>query len=370
MGFLNKKYLYSKLTFNLAQLFYAIFYWNVAIRLALFMQALGYKTHGLSDGLTKGMAYMHERVFAASIIISIFAIISWSIQFHIYPKLFRKFNFNRVTFVIALLDIITFVLIGVLLGVVHYAIEKGFDITEIRYKLGDFLLNSTILFFFIVMFLCSYVYQLITTLFRQIGFGRLGRVMMGYYQKPREENLIFMFLDLQSSTSFAEKLGHEKYSYFIQDCFRLISSPLLMTRGRVYQFVGDEVVITWDASKAKNYKKAVDFFFLFTKELEQHKAHFEKKYGLIPIFSASLNAGKVMSAEVGEVKTELAYHGDVLNTAARIQKQCKPYEKPILVTEHFAEELKMHQNGYSISYVDNIMLSGKAKQVNLYEVVT
>jgi len=27
-------------------------------------------------------------------------------------------------------------------------------------------------------------------------------------------------------------------------------------------------------------------------------------------------------AEVGEIKTEIAYHGDTINTAARIQEQC------------------------------------------------
>ena len=44
--------------------------------------------------------------------------------------------------------------------------------------------------------------------------------MTGYYQKPKEESKIFMFLDLQSSSKIAELLGHEKYSDFIQDCFR------------------------------------------------------------------------------------------------------------------------------------------------------
>ncbi len=365
MQLLKKKYTYSKLIFNLSQLLFAIFYWNITIRLAIFLHSLGYKADNLSDALTTGMIFMRERVFTASIIISAFTIISWCIRFYIYPKLFRKYKFNQITFAIIILDILSFVILGALLGMAHYTFDQK---TVMHKGIGDFFINSTMLFFFITMLIGSYVYQLLTTLFRQIGFTRLGKILIGYYKKPREENLIFMFLDLQSSTTFAEKLGHKKYSYFIQDCFRILSNPLLMTSGRVYQFIGDEVVVTWKATKINNYKKAIDFFFLFTQELNENKLYFEKKYGLIPIFSASFNAGRVMLAEVGEIKTEMAFHGDVLNTAARIQKQCKHYKKPVLVTENFAQKLASQQNGYQINLVDRVKLSGKAKEVDLYEV--
>jgi adenylate cyclase len=365
MQVLKKKYTYSKLLFNLSQLLFAIFYWNITIRLAILLHSLGYKTDNLSDALTKGMIFMHEKVFTGSIIISAFAIISWCIRFYIYPGLLKRYKVNQVTLAIIILDIFSFLILSTLLGMARYTFDKE---TVMHKDIGDFLINSTMLFFFITMLIGSYVYQLLTTLFRQIGFTRLGKIMIGYYKKPREENLIFMFLDLQSSTTFAEKLGHKKYSYFIQDCFRILSNPLLMTSGRVYQFIGDEVVVTWKASKVYNYKKAIDFFFLFTQELNENKAYFEKKYGLIPIFSASYNAGRVMLAEVGEIKTEMAFHGDVLNTAARIQKQCKHYKKPVLVTENIAQKLASQQNGYQINLVDRVKLTGKTKEVDLYEV--
>ena len=122
--------------------------------------------------------------------------------------------------------------------------------------------------------------------------------------------------------------------------------------------------------KIKNYKKAIDFFFLFKEELKEHERYFMNKYGVYPVFSASINAGKVMSAEVGEIKTELAFHGDVLNTAARIQKQCKPYKKELLVTKSFANVIMSHQDIYKINFVDKISLKGKEKDVDLYEVAS
>jgi adenylate cyclase len=36
---------------------------------------------------------------------------------------------------------------------------------------------------------------------------------------------------------------------------------------------------------------------------------------------------------VGEIRKELAYHGDVLNTAARIQGKCNEFKKRLLVSE-------------------------------------
>ncbi len=370
MSFLKHKYAGAKLKFHLGQFVNVLLFWNVTIRFAIFIQSLGYKSVDMADAFSKGMLFMKQRLLASSIIISIFALISWYIQFLIYPKLVRKFHIKRLTVIVVLFDTAIFILIGVLLAVVHYTVERGLEFSDVKTNLISFLFNSTTLFFLIVMFTSSYVYQLLITLFKQIGFRKLGRVMMGYYQRPREEYLIFMFLDLQSSTEFAEKLGHEKYSYFIQDCFKMLTNSLLMTSGRVYQYVGDEVVITWNASKIKNYKKAVDFFFLFKEELQEHERYFMNKYGLFPVFSASINAGKVMSAEVGEIKTELAFHGDVLNTAARIQKQCKPYKKELLITKSFANVIMSHQDIYKINFVDKIGLKGKEKDVELYEVAS
>ena len=356
------------LGYQLKLLVFTLLYWNIAIRVSVFMRMLGARTHDISDVLTKGMEFVVDQVISSSIIISIFAVLSWFILNFAYPRLVRKYKIRRLMVVMVLFDLVTFIIIALLLGIVHYSIDNTLTFTETITKMGRFLFNSTSLFFLMVMFIWSYVYQLLNTLLHQVGYAPLGRIMLGYYQKPREEEHIFMFLDLQSSTAFAEKLGHERYSYFIQDCFKCVSASLLATSGRVYQFVGDEVVITWDAKKIKNFKAAVDFFCLYEEALEKRRAYFEEEYGLQPVFTASINVGKVMAAEVGEVKRELAFHGDVLNTAARIQKQCKRYKKRILVTREFAVRLAKNTKLYKIEYVDFVKFQGKDKSVKIYEV--
>ncbi len=356
------------LKYRLRLLVFTLVYWNIAIRISVFMRMLGARAHDLSEVVTKGMEFVVDKIIMSSFIISVFAVFSWFILNFVYPRLIQRFKIRRLTLVIVFFDITVFVVIGILLGIVHYSIDYAMSISEAITNMGSFLFNSTSLFFLLVMFIWSYVYQLLNTLLHQIGYAPLGKIMAGYYQKPREEEHIFMFLDLQSSTTFAEKLGHKRYSSFIQDCFKCVSASLLATGGRVYQFVGDEVVVTWDAKKMRNFKAAVDFFCLYEEALEKRRLYFQEKYGLHPVFNASINFGKVMAAEVGEVKRELAFHGDVLNTAAHIQKQCKAYKKTILVTPEFAQKLVENTSEYKINFVDEVKFRGRNKKVRIYEV--
>lgn len=357
-----------KFKYKLVFLILAIGYWNIVIRIAILLRILGVPSNDFRVVFSKGMNFFVEDVAASSLIISLFAAFTWLVLHFIYPKLILHFQLRKLTIFVILFDLSVFVFIGVLLGIAHYSIDKEYTFWDLLPKLREFLFNSTSLFFLIVILIASYVYQLLYTMIHQIGHAPLGKIMMGYYQKPREENLIFVFLDLQSSTKFAEILGHEKYSYFIQDCFRFLTNPIIVSRGRVYQFVGDEVVVTWNANKLKNYKRAIDFFYLYEEELQKQKEYFETKYGLQPIFTASMNDGKVMAAEVGEIKKELAFHGDVLNTAARIQKQCKTYRKNILVTRNFASKMINAKTGYKLNYVDIVKFLGKDRVVKIYEV--
>ncbi|WP_297086906.1 adenylate/guanylate cyclase domain-containing protein [uncultured Draconibacterium sp.] len=365
---LERTYKGAMRRYQLKLLVFSLVYWNVVIRFAIFMRMLGARDHHMADMLSKGMTFLVDEIVSSSVVISVFATLSWFTLNMVYPHLVRNFKMRRLTVGVVMLDIIIFLVISILLGIVHYSVSKDLSLTEAINHLPRFLFNSTILFFLIVLFIGGYVYQLINTLFHQIGYAPLGKIMMGYYQKPREEELIFMFLDLQSSTAVAEKLGHERYSYFIQDCFKCVSNSLLATRGRVYQFVGDEVVINWDAKKKSSFKRAVDFYYLYEKALSKRRAYFEEHYGMMPVFTASLNVGKVMAAEVGEIKRELAFHGDVLNTAARIQKQCKRYRKRVLVTREFAVRLIKNTREYKIEYVDLVKFFGKKKSIKIYEV--
>ena len=87
----------------------------------------------------------------------------------------------------------------------------------------------------------------------------------------------------------------------------------------------------------------------------------------MPEFKAGLHLGKVTVAEVGEIKKELAFHGDVLNATARIQGKCNEFQKRLLASESIKVKFEDHHL-FTFSDIGNVMLKGKFNRVNLYGV--
>jgi len=203
----------------------------------------------------------------------------------------------------------------------------------------------------------------------KFGQGVLINFLLGRYHRPKEDKRIFMFMDLKSSTIYAEKLGHIKYSQLIQDCFFDLTDIVLLHEAKIYQYVGDEVVLSWDVDKGISHQNCLKTFFAFDNLLQSKSKYYKNKYGIVPEFKAGLNLGAVTVAEVGEIKKELAYHGDVLNTAARIQSRCNDYKKKLLISEqiktHFEKQLS-----YGFEFLGDVILKGKEESVNIYAVKT
>src|SRR5690606_18523159 len=77
------------------------------------------------------------------------------------------------------------------------------------------------------------------------GPGNLRNFFLGKYFRPKREERIFMFLDLRSSTYIAQILGEQQYFNFIKDVIRDVTPVLLKYKGRIYQYVGDEITVSW-----------------------------------------------------------------------------------------------------------------------------
>ena len=50
-------------------------------------------------------------------------------------------------------------------------------------------------------------------------------------------------------------------------------------------------------------------------------------------------SGVVTATEIGDIKREIAFHGDVLNTAARLEKKCNECNEKLIVTRHVADQI-------------------------------
>jgi adenylate cyclase len=211
----------------------------------------------------------------------------------------------------------------------------------------------------------SALYHFILQINKKFGPGILLEYTLGRYFTPKVEERVFMFLDLKSSTHLAETLEHVSYSRLIQDCYAELTEPLIDYKAQVYQYVGDEVVVSWRMDRFFNASYCHEFFYAFQKRLEGKKDYFLKHYGVCPTFKAGAHCGKVTVAEVGEIKTEIAYHGDVLNTASRIQNLCNHFEKPLLISETLLEHLPSSDRA-TARFVAEAELKGKEMMTKIY----
>jgi adenylate cyclase len=212
----------------------------------------------------------------------------------------------------------------------------------------------------------SFGFNFLKQVSRKFGPGNLRRLLLGKYYHPRLENRIFLFLDLKSSTTHAERLGHNRYSSLIQDCFRDLAVTL-EHRAEVYQYVGDEAVLSWEAEAGLEDLNCLRAFYHFRSQLRDRASHYERFYGFVPEFKAGGNIGEVTGVEVGEIKREIAFHGDVLNTAARIQALCNQYGEELLISEYLLKALPPTSD-FTFNAMGTMQLRGRQEPVEVYAV--
>ncbi len=263
--------------------------------------------------------------------------------------------------------IVSLVVLSIMFWVLRFVLYEALIAPTLKRNTTGLLENSW-RYFYLLCLIYYFVMTLIITFINQVnnkyGPGVLIPILMGKYRNPIEEERIFMFMDLRSSTTIAESLGHIKYSSFIRDAFMDINQVLFPYNAEVYQYVGDEIIVSWTIKEGLKDLKAVQFFFACEDQFEKRKEYYLKNYEQVPEFKAGLHMGKVTAVEIGEIKRDIAYHGDTMNTAARIQSMCNHYEKKFLVSVFFLET-SGSKDEYKIEAIGDILLKGKTTPVKI-----
>jgi len=173
-----------------------------------------------------------------------------------------------------------------------------------------------------------------------VGKGFVGKLLLGNYHRPKTEMRIFLFIDLKESTRLSKELSLEKYSYLITEFFRDIDKSVEKYGGEIYQYAGDEVIVSWP-DLLPNYDRAVLSFLEFYKEMKYKRPFYIQQYGVAPRFKAAMHSGKVVGTWVGRMKRELVFQGEVLNITARITSLAKNLTYPMLLTQQVADKLTL-----------------------------
>lgn len=305
--------------------------------------------------------------FLMSIIIGLIAgVLGGFLLVWVNSQLFKRRSFKYALFVTLTTYVIIYIIVslvtvlGILIG--EYGLA-GISTDSIKTTLG-YVLNLTTVTIFILWGVILLFTLFLLKVNDKFGPGILLKFLAGNYHRPRKEDRIFMFMDMRSSTTIAERIGNEKYFDLLNDLFADITNTIINNEGEIYQYVGDEIVISWSILKGTKNANCLRCFTQIQKKLTELKPHYEKKYGIMPEFKAGLHYGPVIAGEIGVIKKDIIYSGDVLNTTARIQEQCNKYSVDFLISKE-TFDLISDTNEYKLVPLGRIELRGKNRKINL-----
>ncbi|MCG8474763.1 MAG: adenylate/guanylate cyclase domain-containing protein [Cytophagales bacterium] len=216
--------------------------------------------------------------------------------------------------------------------------------------------------FLMFVLICSIGLEVAGQMKEVLGPRNFKAFLKGTYTEPIEEERIFMFLDLVDSTKFAEILGHIQYSAMLKDAFDVMTDCIVDANAMVYQYIGDEIVFTWEREEGIRNNQCIVLYQCIRQVFESKRDYFMNTYGMVPFFKAGIHGGRVSGVEIGQVKKEIAFHGDVLNTSSRIQHMCKELDEMCLVSEVIFELL----SGVNFKEKGEFLLRGKEKPTKVY----
>lgn len=198
----------------------------------------------------------------------------------------------------------------------------------------------------------------------QYGSGGID-YLFGKYHKPRQEMRVFMFLDMRSSTTVAERIGHVKYFQLLNELYADITDSIVYSRGEIYQYVGDEISVSWSLRRGIGKQRCIRCFLDIRTKLQRRAKHYEARYGHAPIFKAGFHFGPVTAGEVGLVKKERIYSGDVVNTAAHIQNKCNSFGVDNLISQDLLDVMHLPPS-FAIREIGTADLKGKITAIRLW----
>jgi adenylate cyclase len=269
--------------------------------------------------------------------------------------------FRRLTFAtdLALSTLILVALFMIGRGMGHVVTSRdpalflqSFSETHLVYALPFFIVFSIAMIFVLQMN-------------RMIGANVLRYFVAGRYHQPTAEERIFLFLDLEGSTTLAERLGSARYFELLRRFVDDLTDPIVASRGEIYQYAGDEVVVTWPLADGVRAANCVRCFFWSRDAVAREAARYTRDFGMVPRFRAGLHGGTVTAGELGDLRRQIVFVGDILNTAARLEEYAKRAGLDLVVSDALLRRLELPA-GVLARRCGELELRGKEAPVAAY----
>ncbi|HEV7332888.1 MAG TPA: adenylate/guanylate cyclase domain-containing protein [Flavisolibacter sp.] len=278
---------------------------------------------------------------------------------------FRRFPLWLSTILRMTLTFFLFLAVSLLFLAIYFVFRYNGTFAAFRdVYIEKIIYTPSFLVFMIDLGVLSFLSIMILEISDKYGPGGIRNLLRGRYNKPRQENRIFLFLDINDSTAIAERLGHERYFNMLKDFFADITDPILENNGSIYQYVGDEVSISWQ-NTPENKFRCLHFVKQAVDAIERREEYYLQTYGFMPRFKTGIHAGEVTAGYIGIIKKELVFSGDTLNTTARIRSKCNELGFSYVMTNDFLGGLQ-HTNGFVIREIGETGFRGREEKEQLF----
>lgn len=319
---------------------------------------------GILDGYlaeVSGEAGTDPEMYHHGITWFIGGLLIWGFEILFVPSRYGA-GIRRLYFVTAIaLKSMVLVIIVVLAGLLgrallHNSYEISFLIEPQFFR--------TMFFAFAAIILIQAALQII----RIVGGRTLINFVLGKYYRPTREEKIFMFLDLAGSTALAERLGDVGVQTMITKFFFDIDEPIIEHGGEVHRYVGDQVVVTWPLMTGKDNMRVIHCCFAIARKIREKALEYEQQFGIVPSYWIGLHGGPVVISQCGDQKQEISYFGDTVNTAARIEQQCKTFDCPLLISSELLGHITLPVS-FKTQSKGAVTLSGREKETKLVTII-
>ncbi|CAN5253722.1 hypothetical protein BH23BAC1_BH23BAC1_16370 [soil metagenome] len=316
----------------------------------------------LSDGFTSFFPYINGIICA----LLLGALVSF-LELELFSGKARRWKFIYLLILRTLLYSLFIPLIIFCILLITRTIKFNMGITEVLYseEFQNYIFNKdfkiAIAYTLLLAFIISFTYQMS----RKLGQGVLWDLISGKFHHPVEVERVFMFMNIRRSGKIIKKIGLLKFHKLLNDLAYDLSPSILAYKGKIYQYVEDELVISWNLDQGIKNSNCLRALFDAKEKIHARREKYFQLYGFIPQFRAAFHCGSVILGEVGDIKSETCYYGDVLNTTSRILGQCETLGKYVLVSSTLMKRLNLPVVFNSES-CGIIPLKGKKEAIELF----
>ncbi len=317
-----------------------------------------------SDGFTSVFPYVNSTIAGILIAINIgfFEYVLFDGKIKQLP-FYQIFSIRIILYVVSILSIILFVLI--------FSRMFKYDLNFYEVLISDEFQNYILYKDFKVVVFYALAIVALTNftiqMNRKMGQGVLINLISGKYYQPKKVEKIVLFLKIQRTKELIEEVGRLNYHKFLKEVFYDLTEIVLLRKAQIYEYVEDQVVILWDVDKGMENANCIRAFFDIQQKLDTGKVRYYDKYKFLPEFVGAMHKGELIVGEIGDIKSEIKYHGDLMNTCYRILGNVDE-GKQFLVSEELVNEMKLPII-FDKKRIGEFSLRGKQRPIILYQIV-